>query len=871
MGLPIPKQDILDAAFMVPNKKVLSDDNQSLLSAIGNRGNLQPKRAYLFDGLDDQLTHNNTGGIYNFGDGLTDNPFTITAWVKMIDATNFIILEVGGQYSLRTQGADLLQINCYDADTANRISAATTALTSYENEWLFVAATYDGSAATGGTAFGLYVYDKEGTLLLTKNSSFDTGTYVAMEPLNSLLTIGYNVATAYSEGYIFDVRLHNAELTQSQIFDKGFGKSRFTLDNEILWNKCDTDLDDYSPNSVVANTNGRLLNFTTSTFFYEGVDVPYSFQNEIGFTLSDGVTYYEDSGGVNLIPSGVYIPRDENNTTKCAAYLSGGARAELIDKGKAKEFVKIAQVNVGNPDGLDDVLNFTDLTGVTIVSSEGTSTPSINGNNIEFTAGTIWNLILSDGTHLTFNEGNGLTVYDISGNDNHGTWQNVTNPTQWTKSDVAINYLLLNGCEVYTEDGGSLITYIPLKSDGSEITPTISGYTKQRTTRDIILNRGFSLDYDCELNFQYHKSLPDTLPTNYTLGVDLPSNVISREVDSVVSKILIGKVDETLPVYGRLARYTQDEAFVLTVKTDNTGPSNNDQFTIATNGLLTYDYAVDWGDGSAVETGLTGDTTHTFPAAGTYTVRIAGKFPSMSFAFAGDNQKVLSIENWGKIKWESFAQSFHGCTNMVINATDIPDLTLVTDMSFAFARCFSMNYNFNNWDVSGVTNMNSMFFDCNIFNQPLDNWDVSSVTDMDSMFKECSVFNQDIGGWNTASVTSMNSMFESASSFNQDISGWDVSGTTSLLSVFQLATSFDQNLAAWDVSNKVTLGGMFTGVTLSTANYDAILIGWEGQAVQNVVTFDAGGSQYTSGGAAATARTNLINDHTWTINDGGSV
>jgi hypothetical protein len=88
--------------------------------------------------------------------------------------------------------------------------------------------------------------------------------------------------------------------------------------------------------------------------------------------------------------------------------------------------------------------------------------------------------------------------------------------------------------------------------------------------------------------------------------------------------------------------------------------------------------------------------------------------------------------------------------------------------------------------------------------------------------------------------------------------------------MFYGATSFDQNLGAWDITSVANMTGMFTGVTLSTANYDALLIGWEGQAVSNNVTFSGGNSKY-SAGAAATARQALIDDHSWTITDGGQV
>jgi len=66
------------------------------------------------------------------------------------------------------------------------------------------------------------------------------------------------------------------------------------------------------------------------------------------------------------------------------------------------------------------------------------------------------------------------------------------------------------------------------------------------------------------------------------------------------------------------------------------------------------------------------------------------------------------------------------------------------------------------------------------------------------------------------------------------------------------------------MTNAQTMFGT-EGSALSTANYDALLIGWAAQAVQTSVTFGAGGSTYTSGGAAETARTTLDVTKTWTI------
>jgi hypothetical protein len=64
---------------------------------------------------------------------------------------------------------------------------------------------------------------------------------------------------------------------------------------------------------------------------------------------------------------------------------------------------------------------------------------------------------------------------------------------------------------------------------------------------------------------------------------------------------------------------------------------------------------------------------------------------------------------------------------------------------------------------------------------------------------------------------------------------------------------------------------MLFNVTLSTTNYDALIIGWSAQTVQPSVPFHGGNSQY-SAGAATTARGVLTGaPNNWTITDGGHV
>ena len=239
----------------------------------------------------------------------------------------------------------------------------------------------------------------------------------------------------------------------------------------------------------------------------------------------------------------------------------------------------------------------------------------------------------------------------------------------------------------------------------------------------------------------------------------------------------------------------------------------DENITIPTTGVG-YDYNISWGDGTT-STGQTGNTTHTYASTGTYTVKISGDFPRIYFNDSGDKDKILSIEQWGTGAWTSMDSAFQGCSNLVGQANDTPDLRSVSSLYRMFNKASSFNQNINDWNVSNITRMDGIFYDA-------------------------TAFNQDIGDWNVSKVTRMNNMFQ-RSSFNQDIS-------------------------SWDVANVENMAFMFNGVTLSTTNYDNILIGWNGQTLQSGVTFSGGNSKYCAG---ESARADMNSTDNWTITDGG--
>ncbi len=191
-----------------------------------------------------------------------------------------------------------------------------------------------------------------------------------------------------------------------------------------------------------------------------------------------------------------------------------------------------------------------------------------------------------------------------------------------------------------------------------------------------------------------------------------------------------------------VADYGPGDVFITTWKTDNPGTSNNTSITIPTNNA-TYAYNVDWnGDGDFEDADenivYTGDATHDFTVAGTYTIKIGGLFPNIYFLNAGDREKILSIDQWGTNQWSSFVNAFAGAINLVNNAPDTPDLSQLTSLNSAFSGATSIGASTEsgnwNWDTSTITNLTNIFRSATSFDQDLSGWDISQVTDFSFMF-----------------------------------------------------------------------------------------------------------------------------------------
>jgi len=337
----------------------------------------------------------------------------------------------------------------------------------------------------------------------------------------------------------------------------------------------------------------------------------------------------------------------------------------------------------------------------------------------------------------------------------------------------------------------------------------------------------------------------------------------------------------------------------------------------------TYDFSVAWGDGSTgvVTAADDPDRTHIYAQPGDYTVVITGTIEGWHFEDTSDGidgPKLLEIQQWGTFAFTETWGTFANAANLVITAEDIPDLSGTTTLASAFENCVVLEQvpNVEQWNISGVTDLGGMFAGAQAFDQALAAWDVSNVTDMrymfagatvfdgdvstwdvgnvenmENMFEGADTFNQDVSDWDVSNVTNMVWMFHSASAFNQDLSTWNVSNVTRMAYMFANADTFNQDISGWDVSSVTSMEGMFNGASsfdqslgewqipaltqattmlnssgLSTANYDALLMGWAGQTTKNNVLFGAQSIKYSA--AAQAARGTLVG-RGWTITDGG--
>jgi len=174
------------------------------------------------DGTDDHLTVSNTSGVFTFGDGTNDSPFSMSTWVRTPSSpggTRFICQSnpTGTGISILfaiNSGTSKFELQIRDSSN-NWIGIDSTAASG--STWYHVGCTYDGTKSH--TGIKLYLNGS----LETSTSNISSGAYSAYNNGGYQLVIGgllYNTSTNFynASGTLQDdVAIFNAALTASEM------------------------------------------------------------------------------------------------------------------------------------------------------------------------------------------------------------------------------------------------------------------------------------------------------------------------------------------------------------------------------------------------------------------------------------------------------------------------------------------------------------------------------------------------------------------------------------------------------------------------------------------------------------------------------
>lgn len=151
---------------------------------------------------------------------------------------------------------------------------------------------------------------------------------------------------------------------------------------------------------------------------------------------------------------------------------------------------------------------------------------------------------------------------------------------------------------------------------------------------------------------------------------------------------------------------------------------DSDYFELPYYEFGTYTGTIDWGDGNTTANDYA-NSVHYYDTPGQYVITVNGTISDFNFGLyndatlGGTNYALSEIQQWGNsFNFGGFGgaatatRAFEYCDyGLAITATDTPNFTGITDLSYMFGGCFDFigGASMNDWDVSGVTNMEGMF------------------------------------------------------------------------------------------------------------------------------------------------------------------
>jgi len=188
---------------------------------IENSPAFQNINSMTFDGVDGWLDLGDED-TFSFGDGSTDSPFSLSAWIKPDAIANNTIL-MGKNSGTGTEEYEFrfgsggsgngLRFRLWDASASKYIQVRLD-VTIPTGSWSHVVATYDGT----GTATGIEIY-VDGVIPF--NTELTQAGYVAMENTAapfSMGTLGGQGGMTFYDGKMDEVSMFDIELSAAQVF-----------------------------------------------------------------------------------------------------------------------------------------------------------------------------------------------------------------------------------------------------------------------------------------------------------------------------------------------------------------------------------------------------------------------------------------------------------------------------------------------------------------------------------------------------------------------------------------------------------------------------------------------------------------------------
>ena len=224
-----------------------------------------------YDGVDDYIDCGDNDNL-SFGDGSTDSPFSISAWIKIpLGSTGFYICSKQRYDSPPSRDEYALYISTvtgkislflFDLDAFNRRGRITDAM-SIIDEWFHVAATYNG---VGGSSAqnGMKIY-VNGVRSDTTDSTLNT--YTAMHNTTEPFRIGaYTVGQISPPGNADEVAIFNSELSSGDItaiYNSGTPQSLDSYSSLVSWWRFEEGSGTTAADSGTGGNNGTLINGVT--------------------------------------------------------------------------------------------------------------------------------------------------------------------------------------------------------------------------------------------------------------------------------------------------------------------------------------------------------------------------------------------------------------------------------------------------------------------------------------------------------------------------------------------------------------------------------------------------------------------------------